>query len=94
MDPYKVLGVNKKASKAQIKQAFRNLALNFHPDKHSHSSKIIRDNALLRFKQASLAYQILIDDTKRANYDLRSSSSVYANHNNNYHASSRNHNGS
>ncbi|PIA40998.1 hypothetical protein AQUCO_02300047v1 [Aquilegia coerulea] len=69
MDHYKVLGLNNNATKAQIKEAFRKLALKFHPDKHSHSTKIIRDNALLHFKQASEAYEVLIDDTKRAHYN-------------------------
>ncbi|KAL5707573.1 hypothetical protein ACHQM5_018462 [Ranunculus cassubicifolius] len=69
MDHYKVLGIHKNASKDEIKEAFRKLALQFHPDKHSHSSKHVRDNAILKFKQASQAYEVLTDDSKRAQYN-------------------------
>lgn len=69
MDHYKVLGIDKKASKSDIKDAFRRLALKFHPDKHSDSTKSVRDNATLRFKQASEAYEVLINDRKRADYN-------------------------
>ncbi|XVF30178.1 hypothetical protein REPUB_Repub16aG0034800 [Reevesia pubescens] len=75
MDLYKVLGVNRSATKAEIKEAFRKLALTYHPDKHSHSPKPLRDSATLKFKQASEAYEILSDDRKRAHYNLTSSSS-------------------
>ncbi|XP_047332317.1 chaperone protein dnaJ 72-like isoform X2 [Impatiens glandulifera] len=66
MDYYKVLGLKSNASKEEIKQTFRKLAMQFHPDKHSHSSKYIRDNAAFRFKQISEAYDVLMDDSKRA----------------------------
>ncbi|PIN05812.1 hypothetical protein CDL12_21637 [Handroanthus impetiginosus] len=71
MDHYKVLGVHKNASKEEIKQAFRKLAMEFHPDKHSQSSKHLRDSATLKFKQLSEAYETLIDDRKRADYNLK-----------------------
>ncbi|CAI9782909.1 unnamed protein product [Fraxinus pennsylvanica] len=71
MDHYKVLGLHKKASKEEIKQAFRKLALQFHPDKHSHSPQHLKDSATLKFKQLSEAYDTLIDDRKRADYNLR-----------------------
>ncbi|KAF8395597.1 hypothetical protein HHK36_019547 [Tetracentron sinense] len=74
MDHYKVLGLSKSATKEEIKEAFRNLALKFHPDKHSQSPKAIRDGATLKFKQVSEAYEILSDDRKRADYNLRSGS--------------------
>lgn len=74
-DHYAVLGLTRKASKQEIKEAFRKLAVKLHPDKHSHSSKAVRDSATLRFKKASEAYQVLIDDRKRADYNFRTSAS-------------------
>ncbi|XVE60717.1 hypothetical protein DITRI_Ditri05aG0150600 [Diplodiscus trichospermus] len=84
MDLYKVLGVSRSATKDEIKEAFRKLAVKYHPDKHSHSPKSIQDSATLRFKQVSEAYQVLSDDRKRAHYNLTSSSasssSSYSHH--------------
>ncbi|MED6136000.1 hypothetical protein PIB30_051868 [Stylosanthes scabra] len=76
MDHYKVLGLHRTASKAEIKAAFQKLAFQFHPDKHSHSPKVVRDNATLRFKQVSEAYEVLMDDRKRADYNFRSRSTA------------------
>lgn len=60
-DYYAVLGVDKKASKEDIKKAFRKLAHKYHPDKKGG------DEA--KFKEASEAYTVLSDDKKRAEYD-------------------------
>ncbi|MEK7613907.1 MAG: molecular chaperone DnaJ [Patescibacteria group bacterium] len=60
-DYYTILGVEKKASKDEIKKAFRKLAHKYHPDKKGG------DEA--KFKEASEAYSILSDDKKRAEYD-------------------------
>ncbi|MBL7045562.1 MAG: molecular chaperone DnaJ [Parcubacteria group bacterium] len=60
-DYYKVLGVDKKASKADIKGAFRKLAHEHHPDKKSGNEA--------KFKELSEAYSVLSDDKKRAEYD-------------------------
>jgi len=51
MDHYKVLGLQKTASKEETKTALKKLAFQFHPDKHSQSPKSVQDNATLRFKQ-------------------------------------------
>ncbi|RWR75884.1 chaperone protein dnaJ 72 [Cinnamomum micranthum f. kanehirae] len=75
MDHYKILGLSRNATKDEIKEAFRRLALKFHPDKHLQSSKEVRDGATLRFKQVSEAYEVLIDDQKRAYYNKRCGSS-------------------
>ncbi|KAI3787086.1 hypothetical protein L1987_41286 [Smallanthus sonchifolius] len=75
MDYYKVLGLNRNATKDEIKEAFRNIAKKFHPDKHSSSPKSVRDGATVRFKQASEAYEVLVDDHKRADYNLQSNRS-------------------
>jgi len=60
-DYYETLGVQKNASKDDIKKAFRNLAHKFHPDKKGGDEK--------KFKEANEAYTILSDDKKRAEYD-------------------------
>ncbi|XP_027065175.2 chaperone protein dnaJ 72-like isoform X2 [Coffea eugenioides] len=74
MDHYKILGVQRNASKEEIKQAFRSLAMQFHPDKHADSPKHLRDTATAKFKQLSEAYEILTDDRKRADYNISASS--------------------
>lgn len=58
---YDVLGVDKKASKDDIKKAFHKLAHKFHPDKNSGDAE--------KFKEVSEAYSILSDEKKRAEYD-------------------------
>lgn len=60
-DYYKTLGVNKGASKDEIKKAFRKLAQKYHPDK--------KDGDEAKFKELNEAYTILSDDKKRAQYD-------------------------
>lgn len=59
-DYYKSLGVDQKASKDDIKKAFRNLAHKHHPDKGGDAEK---------FKEINEAYSVLSDDQKRAQYD-------------------------
>ena len=63
-DPYDVLGVTKKASEAEIKKAFRNLAKKHHPDTHANDPKAVK-----RFQEISAAYEIIGDKDKRAQYD-------------------------
>ncbi len=60
-DYYAILGVQKNASDAEIKKAFRTLAQKYHPDKKTG------DEA--KFKEASEAYSVLGDKKKRAEYD-------------------------
>ncbi|MCF0237253.1 MAG: molecular chaperone DnaJ [Sphaerochaetaceae bacterium] len=63
-DYYEVLGISKTASKEEIKKAYRKLAVANHPDKNP-GDKAAED----RFKEATEAYEVLSDDTKRQNYD-------------------------
>jgi molecular chaperone DnaJ len=63
-DFYKTLGVDKKASAADIKKAYRTLARELHPDKNPDNKA-----AETRFKDVSEAYDVLSDDKKRAEYD-------------------------
>lgn len=60
-DYYEILGVNKSASKDEIKKAFYKLAHKHHPDKKGGDEK--------KFKEANEAYQVLSDDAKRSKYD-------------------------
>jgi molecular chaperone DnaJ len=62
-DPYKVLGVDRKASQDDIKKAYRKLARQYHPDTNKDAG------AEERFKQISEAYDVLGDPEKRKNYD-------------------------
>ena len=62
-DYYEVLGVAKTASKDAIKDAYRKLALQYHPDRNK------APDAEEKFKEISEAYAVLSDDDKRAQYD-------------------------
>src|ERR1700677_3711411 len=59
-DYYNVLGVDRKASKDDVKKAFRKLAQKYHPDKGGDEAK---------FKEITEAYSVLSDDRKRREYD-------------------------
>lgn len=63
-DPYKILGVTKGASAADIKSAFRNLAKKNHPDQNPDDPK-----AKERFSRINNAYDVLGDSEKRAQFD-------------------------
>jgi len=63
-DYYKILGVNKNATKAEIKKAYRKLAMKYHPD-HTKGDK----GAEAKFKKISEAYAVLSDKEKRKQYD-------------------------
>lgn len=60
-DYYEILGVQKGASKDEIKKAFHKLAHKYHPDKNAGED--------MKFKEVNEAYQILSDDGKRSQYD-------------------------
>lgn len=63
-DYYEVLGVEKTASEAEIKKAYRKMAIQYHPDKNPGDKE-----AEEKFKEAAEAYSVLSDKDKRARYD-------------------------
>ena len=63
-DPYKILGVARTASEADIKKAYRKLAKELHPDRNKDNPK-----ASERFSQVTNAYDLLSDKDKRARFD-------------------------
>ncbi|HNQ13293.1 MAG TPA: molecular chaperone DnaJ [Bacteroidia bacterium] len=63
-DYYDVLGVTKSASEAELKKAYRQLALKYHPDKNPGNKE-----AEEKFKEAAEAYEVLSNPDKKARYD-------------------------
>jgi molecular chaperone DnaJ len=64
-DYYEVLDVGRDATDAEIKKAFRRLAIKYHPDKNPSGDRASEE----RFKEANEAYNVLSDPDKRAAYD-------------------------
>ncbi len=64
VDYYEILEINRNASDAEIKKAYRKLALKYHPDRNQGDKE-----AEEKFKQVNEAYQVLSDPQKRAIYD-------------------------
>jgi molecular chaperone DnaJ len=63
-DYYEILGVPRDAAEADIKKAFRQLAMKYHPDRNPDNNESEE-----KFKEINEAYSCLIDSEKRANYD-------------------------
>jgi len=63
-DYYEVLGLNKGATDADIKKAYRKLAKKYHPDANPNNQE-----AESKFKEATEAYEVLSDENKRQTYD-------------------------
>ena len=69
-DHYKTLGVRNSASAAEIKAAFRGMALRHHPDKMPKGASLERRQRSRRiFEEANAAFEVLGDPTKRRQYD-------------------------
>lgn len=63
-NPYEVLGVSKDSSEEEIKKAYRELTMKYHPDRNPGDK-----DAETRFKEIAEAYDILSDKDKKANFD-------------------------
>ncbi|AHA27399.1 molecular chaperone DnaJ [Candidatus Liberibacter americanus] len=63
-DYYKILGVDRNASDRELKAAFRNMAMKYHPDKNQNNQE-----AEEKFREANEAYEVLRNPQKRALYD-------------------------
>ena len=63
-DYYEVLGIEKNATPAEIKKAYRKMAIKYHPDKNPDDK-----TAEEKFKLAAEAYEVLSDENKKARYD-------------------------
>ena len=63
-DYYEILGVDRNASKDELKKAYRKLAMEFHPDRNPNNKE-----AEEKFKEAAEAYEVLSNDDKKARYD-------------------------
>lgn len=65
-DYYGILGVGKNATEAEIKKAYRKLAMKYHPDRNPGKEKEANE----KFKQINEAYEVLGDPEKRKQYDM------------------------
>jgi len=63
-DYYEILGVNRNATKEELRKAYRKLAMQYHPDRNPNNKE-----AEEKFKEAAEAYEVLNDDEKKARYD-------------------------
>ena len=61
---YDILGVSKTATQDEIKKAYRNIAVKYHPDKNPGNKE-----AEEKFKEAAEAYSLLSEENKRKEYD-------------------------
>src|ERR1043165_9261005 len=73
-DYYEVLGVQKNATEQELKKAYRQMALKYHPDKNPGNKE-----AEEKFKEAAEAYEVLSDGDKRHRYDQFGHSGVSGN---------------
>ena len=70
-DYYDVLNVGQSASGSDIKAAYRKMAMKYHPDRNPGDTE-----AESKFKEASEAYEVLSDDSKRKMYDMHGHAGV------------------
>lgn len=70
---YKILGIESEATEQEIKKAYRKLASKWHPDKYNYNPQASPANSVeeanAKFKEISVAYEILSDPDKRKRYD-------------------------
>ncbi|MFK7737675.1 MAG: molecular chaperone DnaJ [Pirellulaceae bacterium] len=70
-DYYEVLGVERGVSSGELSKAYRKLAIKYHPDSNRDD-----EDAIVKFKEAAEAYEVLSDEQKRARYDQYGHSGV------------------
>jgi molecular chaperone DnaJ len=63
-DYYEILGIDRSAGKDEIKKAYRKVAMQFHPDRNPDNPE-----AEAKFKEASVAAEVLLDENKKSRYD-------------------------
>lgn len=68
-DYYEVLGVSKNATDAELKNAYKKMAIKYHPDRQVGKSDEEKKAAEEKFKEAAEAYDVLRDPQKRQQYD-------------------------
>ena len=64
-DYYQTLGVEKDASREEIKKAYKKLALKYHPDKHKDLKESQKNNLDKKFNEINTAYQVLSNENTR-----------------------------
>lgn len=80
VDYYKVLEVQRNATEAEIKKAYKKLALKWHPDKNPNNL----DEANKKFREISEAYEVLTDEKKRRIYDQYGKEGLIGHNDNSY----------
>ncbi len=75
MNYYTILGVNKNATKEEIRKAYLSLAKKFHPDKFTDKTESKKMQE--QFSKIAIAYKVLLDSEKRSEYDKQLSSVSY-----------------
>lgn len=68
-DYYEILGISRLATKQEIEKAYRSLTVKYHPDRHGNN--LLVGLAREKFKEVQEAYSVLIDETKRIQYNSR-----------------------
>lgn len=66
MDPYKILGVERKSTQEQISKAYRTLATKYHPDRNPDNAS----EAAAKFKEVTAAFEMIGDEEKRRYFDF------------------------
>ena len=78
MNFYELLGISKEATKDEIKKKYREMAKKYHPDRYVNSTKEEKEKAENMFKDINNAYEVLIDDDRKAEYDRKNGGGDYS----------------